>query len=351
MRLSEPTWWYRQPDQASAIERVLRPIGRIVSWLAEWRFARTLGYRSSLPVLCVGNFTVGGTGKTPTTTFLVDLLQQIGRRPVVLSRGYGGRVAGPVEVDRDRHTAHDVGDEPLLHAFRCETVVSRDRAAGARFIEERDLGDVIVMDDGLQNPSLVKDLSIALVDRRRGFGNGEVMPAGPLRAEIDFQATLADCVLITGDSENNSAEEYVQSLSRFQAQYTGRVLRAYPVESGDYDWLRNRQVYAYAAIANPSRFFDLVDALGAQIVRRESFPDHHAFSERDAERILAEAASYGALLVTTEKDLARLSGLHGCRGRLAAQSRTVAIRMELSDSDRQRFEELVRRAITPRSSA
>ena len=320
----EPTWWYQSPGWQSA---VLAPIAAVYGAVAARRMAKAPTYVSTLPVVCVGNFTAGGTGKTPTAALLVARLIARGRRPAILTRGYGGTELGPHWVDLAGDTAARVGDEPLLHARRATTMVARERVAGARTIEADGRADVIVMDDGLQNPSLAKTISIAVVDGARGLGNGRVIPAGPLRARLSVQLPRVDAILINGTGAT--------AMPNFGAV---PVLMAHlaPCEAVGAE-LTGADVVAYAGIGHPQRFFYTVRRLGARLVETVAFPDHHLFSAADAERLLALAVRHrgagigtgtGARLVTTEKDLARMSGLPALAG-LAAASTAIPVEMQL----------------------
>src|SRR6476661_643641 len=199
VRLDEPSWWYAPAPGRLAM--LLQPLGAIYGRVAEARYFRTTPYRSRLPVICIGNFTSGGTGKTPLAIHLCERLKAAGHEPAVLTRGYGGRLSGPYWVNAASDVARDVGDEALLLARAAPTLVARDRRAGAHAIE---MGPhpvtVIVMDDGLQNPGLAKDLTIAVVDGGRGLGNGLTMPAGPLRAPLPFQLELTDAIVVNESS-------------------------------------------------------------------------------------------------------------------------------------------------------
>ncbi len=195
MRLDEPSWWYGKDGERMA--RLLRPLSRIFSHFAVERLTKRTPYRSRLPVICVGNFTAGGTGKTPLTLHIARLLAASGEHPAILTRGYGVKRAGPYWIDDMSELAEDVGDEPLLLARVAPTLVAHDRRAGAVAIETSGRNiSVIVMDDGLQNPALAKDLTIAIVDAVRGIGNGEVIPSGPLRAPLDVQLAITDAILV-----------------------------------------------------------------------------------------------------------------------------------------------------------
>lgn len=324
MPVSEPSWWYGERGAWQA--RLLSPLAAIVGAIASRRIRKATPYRSALPVICVGNFTAGGSGKTPIALLVGRLVAAEGRQPWFLSRGYGGKLQGPVRVDLERHTAQDVGDEPLLLARAFPTVVARDRRKGAAAIEELAQGPaVIIMDDGMQNPSLAKDLVIAAVDARRGLGNGKVIPAGPLRAPLDVQAKLVDLVVTTGPG----APESVPALQAIRSIKDVRAIAAETRPAGDAARLRGRKVIAFAGIANPERFFSALASLGADVVARRSFADHHPFSDAEAQELLVQADRLRATLVTTEKDLARLAGASGVCGDLKRRSEALAVEMAI----------------------
>lgn len=342
MPLDEPRWWYGDAEADGIAARLLGPIGDVYGAAVARRFRKATPFRTPLPVVCVGNFTAGGTGKTPLTRTLVGALGARGVTPAVLTRGYGGALAGPVWVDPGRHRARDVGDEPLLIAREARVMVARDRKAGLAAIAAAGETGAVIMDDGLQNPSLAKDLSIALVDARRGLGNGRVIPAGPLRARLDFQLGLVDCIVVMGDDPPDGDSKPPPTIfERLKRDFEGPVLRGRVVPQGDLSWLCGVPIIAYAGIANPERFFGLLERLGAGAVQRRPFRDHHAFTEPEAAALLAEAESEGALLVTTEKDLARLAGLSGAWASLAARSRALPISVTFEDRDLVRLEALL----------
>jgi tetraacyldisaccharide 4'-kinase len=323
-------------------------MSKIYAWAVERRFGRAQPYRSALPVICVGNLTAGGTGKTPFALSLAEELKRLGERPAFLTRGYGGHRAGPRWVDRDLDLAADVGDEALLLSRVAPTLIARDRAAGARAIEAAaGAPSVIVMDDGLQNPTLAKDLTIALVDGNRGIGNGEVLPAGPLRASLAFQLSLVDAIIVNGvtQAEERSAESAGTWLKQ---QFPGPVLTATPCAVGDIAWVKGAHLVAFGGIVNPSRFFKLLAQLGGHIAEELVFPDHHPFSEKDAERTIAVGARHEALLVTTEKDWVRLLGYGGLRGQLRDTSRILPIRLALDERDSGRLAVLLEAALQTR---
>ncbi len=342
MRLDEPAWWYGTDHRLAP--RLLQPIGAIWGAVAIRSYARATPYRSRLPVICIGNFTAGGTGKTPLALEVAGELQRQGCKAVFLTRGYGGRVAGPHWVDHAADKAMDVGDEPLLLARQAPTLVSRDRANGAKAIETGDRpADVIVMDDGLQNPSLQKDLSLAVVDGRRGLGNGRVIPAGPLRAPLDFQFGLTDAIVVNEphDGEVGAAP----TADWLRRRFPGPVLSAsvQPVES--VASLNNAAVVAFAGTGAPQRFFDLLRRCGADVVHAVPFPDHHPFGEADAQRLMDLASAASATLVTTEKDWARMGASGGQVGRLKAMSRVLPITMSFGERDAVRLKTLLEVAV------
>jgi len=292
----EPAFWW-QPG--SWLSLALKPVGWIYGAIAAARFQQE-GRDVGIPVICVGNYHVGGAGKTPTVLALLDLLQRAGERPFVLSRGYGGTLKGPALVDLARHSAHDVGDEPLLLAAAAPVVVSRDRVAGAELARAQ-RASVIVMDDGFQNPSLQKELSLIVVDGVRGIGNGAVFPAGPLRAPLAPQLERTAVLIIVGDGP--AADDLAAAV----AARGGLVCRArLAADQSSVAALAGKRVLAFAGIGDPDRFFATLRENGIEVAASRRFPDHHRY--RDSELAVLEAAARrdGLALVTTTKDLVRL---------------------------------------------
>lgn len=288
-----PSFWDAAPTRPAA--RLLRPFGALYGRHTAARMDRP-GTRAPCPVLCVGNFTLGGAGKTPTALAVADLLRGLGAAPAFLTRGYGGSLAGPVRVDPDRHEASETGDEPLLLARSAPTILARDRPAGARLAVEGG-ADIVIMDDGLQNPSLIKDLSLAVVDGASGIGNGLPFPAGPLRVPLARQWRHVHGVVLIGDGapgERVAAEAVRQALP----VHRGRL-----VPGGD---LAGRRVLAFAGIGRPEKFFATLRETGADIAGIRAFPDHHVYRRGDLSDLAAEAKRLGAVLVTTQKDRVRL---------------------------------------------
>lgn len=340
MRRDEPAWWY--DERAVVVPRLLAPLSFIYGHIAGRRLARPPAYRSNLPVLCVGNFTVGGTGKTPFAVYLCERLTAMGRHPAFLSRGYGGSNTGPLWVDPERHDATIVGDEPLLLARSAATVVSPDRASGARLIEaDPRRFDTIVMDDGFQNRSLAKSLSIVLVSAARGLGNGHTLPGGPLRAPLAMQAPLADAIVLVDGDPPLAGPSLAALKSRLESLCDRPIIEVRIVASMDGLNLAGRPLVAFCGIAGPERFFRTVEGLRPSHLDKVAFRDHQALTEADAARLLSQASLAGAILVTTEKDLARLAGLEGERATLRQASRAIPIRVDLAQADAARLDALL----------
>ncbi len=341
MPFNEPRWWYE--NQSSPLVSLLQPFGAVAGWIVKRRWRTTRPYVSKLPVICIGNFTAGGTGKTPLALEIARLLKRAGLKPVFLSRGFGGSVKGPHRVMLTTDTANKVGDEVLLLAKCAPAFIARRRADGARFIEAAIAtgaceGSVIIMDDGLQNPTLAKDLTIAVIDGARGIGNGMILPAGPLRAPLDFQLGLTDAVVI---NQPLGSTKLHPVMGQLRSQFKGPMLHATPIPDGDQAWLTGTPLVAFAGIGNPTRFYDLLRQLEGRVVETISFADHQPLSQNDATRILNLAASHGATIVTTEKDLARLQGADGTLGHLRDQSRALPIRLGWAGEDEQRLTALL----------
>lgn len=290
-----PRFWSNRAPNGTA--RLLKPLGHIYAHATARRVARPARYTAPIPVLCVGNLTVGGTGKTPTVVHLIRAFQARGLKPHVLSRGYGAQDKGPLEVDIARHRAAQVGDEPLMLAAFAPVTIAQDRAAGARTIAEKGEADLIIMDDGFQNPDVAKTSSLLVFDGAVGIGNGLAIPAGPLREDVEKGLARADAALIIGEDKS---------------RVTGRIGSACPIFQGalkpgpETMWLKGQRVTAFAGIGRPQKFFDTLTEIGAEICGTFPFPDHHRYKAQDLLLIDRHCASTGSIAVTTEKDAVRL---------------------------------------------
>ncbi|ODS00785.1 hypothetical protein AUC68_14555 [Methyloceanibacter methanicus] len=299
MPLETPSWWYsKRGSLAKIMPGLLAPVAALYGRTAASRLTQEPAYRSRLPVICIGNFTSGGGGKTPTAIAVAKLLKSMGKTPAFLTRGYGGNAKDVVAVAE--HDASEVGDEPLLLAAIAPTFVSADRAAGAKAIEQTD-ADVIVMDDGFQNPGLAKDLSLIVADGASGLGNGRVIPAGPLRAPLAAQMPHATRSWSSARARRATRSPSVST--RPVSRSCARRSRPIATRVGSACCRR----IGFAGIARPSKFFATLKSSGARLVASHGFGDHHRFTEKEARRLLDEAEAKKAMLVTTEKDWARLS--------------------------------------------
>ncbi len=314
-----PAFW---SDPDSRAGRLLAPLGWAVGAATLARMGRQ-GERAGIPVVCIGNPTVGGSGKTPVAQLIASRLAAMGRRPAVLLRGYGGSLAGPLVVGPGA-TAAEFGDEALLHARASLTVVARDRVAGARLAVASG-ADILVMDDGFQNPSLAKDLSMLVVDGSYGLGNGRILPAGPLRAHFEPQLARAEALVVVG---SGVAGDALAARAAIAGRTVLRVLLR--VDDAEAAWLAGRDVLAFCGIGRPAKFAETLGQTGARNAVLRPFADHHAYTEEDAARLLAEAARTGLPLVTTEKDAVKLAGSPKL-AELAAAARVVPVRAVADD--------------------
>lgn len=330
--LRAPRFWWRRPGPLSAL---LYPVAAIYGAIAGARLSRK-GYRAKIPVLCIGNPTLGGAGKTPAAITIARMLEAEGRKVFFLTRGYGGSEEGPLLADLRKHSATEIGDEAPLLANVAPTVVARDRAAGAKFAEANG-AEILVLDDGFQNPSLEKDFSLLVIDGAKGLGNGLVFPAGPLRAPLSVQFARAQAIVVVGDGEAGG------KAAELTAEAGLPVIRA--ILTADAESARQfsgKRVLAFAGIGAPEKFFASLESAAAEIVIRKPFGDHHRYSEQDARTLLREAAEKNLLLATTEKDLARirrdeaLSSLH---------ANALALKVTLSFDDERAIKNLIGKAL------
>jgi len=309
-----PFWWGPADWRAYA----LYPVSAAYGAIASRRLSAARREPIDLPVLCVGNLTVGGTGKTPIAIALAGHAAAMGLKTGFLSRGYGGNFPQPHIVDLHHDSARTVGDEPLLLAAHAAVAVTPDRAAGAKLLASRGC-DIVIMDDGFQSARIHIDYALLVVDAERGIGNGHIIPGGPMRAPLVDQMRHADAVLKMG--QGSRADEVIRMASRagkrvYEADYATRAPESF----------RGRRFLAFAGIGNPNKFFRSVEAAGGEVVVRKSFPDHHYFTAEDVADMTALAAKEGLELVTTAKDAVRLR--HG-----SASERAFAAQLSVLEID------------------
>ena len=283
-----PDFWNKQ----GFLPALLSPLGELYGFSVRSKQRSATPFRPKARVLCVGNLTAGGSGKTPIAIACARMLAARGLKPVFLTRGYGGKLHGPIVVTAGHHHAADVGDEPLLLAAHAPTIVSRDRAAGAALADSL-AADAIIMDDGFQNFQIAKDVSLLVVDASSGFGNGRMIPAGPLREPIAQGLSRADGVVVVGEGN--------PSLPGF----AGPIVRAQLVPTAPESLTRHR-VIAFAGIGRPEKFFATLASMNVRVTLTRAFPDHHRFRTVEIAALKHAAETAGALLVTTEKDYVRL---------------------------------------------
>jgi len=317
--MREPRFWQApQPGgRAPILARLLTPVSHVYDLSARWRRRFIRPEHAPVPVVCIGNVTLGGAGKTPLALAIAQHFQSQDYLVHFLSRGYGGSEKGPLQVDPAQHLARDVGDEPLLLARTAPTWVSSDRVEGSVAAVKAG-ARLIIMDDGLQNPALEKDFSLLAVDAVAGTGNGRLFPAGPLRERPDDALARSNVVVVIGRGhagDGIAARAQARGVPVFRA-----ILRPSPLQGLD-----GAAVIAFAGIGRPEKFFQTLRDLRADIVMAFPYPDHHNFTERDAKMLLAKADETGARLITTEKDFVRLNGAVANSARATLGERTTVL--------------------------
>jgi len=314
--MQAPDFWYKPAGLLSAL---LWPVSKLWAALGARRLASREPLKVGVPVICVGNINIGGTGKTPTVIALAERLIRRGYTPHVVSRGHGGTEVGPLLVDPKKHKAARVGDEPLLISAFCPVWVSKRRDLGALEAEEAG-ADVILLDDGFQNPDLAKDFSIVVVDAVVGFGNRHVLPAGPLREPLAVGLARADLVLSIGPPTAQRGFAQVADLPAKLPHVTASLA---PPETGMV-W-KDLKVLAFAGIGRPEKFFATLRGLGANVIQAEPLSDHQPLTEIIMQRLESDAFFKGAQMVTTEKDAVRVPEKYRLR------VLTLPVRLAVSD--------------------
>ncbi|WP_019222018.1 tetraacyldisaccharide 4'-kinase [Bartonella senegalensis] len=294
MHLSAPHFWWKKNS-------FLRFLFAPVSWGYAYFSRRRMARHSpviDLPVLCIGNFTCGGAGKTPVVIAFAKVAKELGFVPGIVSRGYGGRVKGIHLVNEKRDNAHDVGDEALLLARHAFVAIAVDRYAAAKRLKKEGC-NLILMDDGFQSRRLYMDYALLVVDAMRGFGNGAVFPAGPLRVPLKTQFSLMDSVLLIGHSE---VRDHIASL----INRTGKSLHHARLKSLASDKVAGKSFLAFAGIGNPDKFFKSIKELSGHVVQAYAYPDHYFFTDTDLKNLVQKAKIHDLWLATTAKDYIRI---------------------------------------------
>ena len=287
--MKTPRFW----KSRNLISTTLLPLGWIYSGLTAARLKFKKSGKVNIPVICLGNITAGGSGKTPTAVTLAKLLQKKGYHPYFVSRGYGGKLSGIILTKDSSYTAAEVGDEPLILSRIAPVSINPDRYQAALKAQEQG-ADIIIMDDGFQNPSLKKDISILIIDGGFGFGNQRPLPAGPLRENLQSGLKRANAALIIGEDKNNCAQE-MKNLPLF----TGKIKEIEPQT-------KPTQVIAFAGIGRPEKFYQSLENCGMNIISRHDFPDHHFYTEKELQSLSNEAQEKKAALYTTAKDIVKI---------------------------------------------
>lgn len=294
--MKSPKFWVKPTP--TVLAKLLFPLSALYQKLHNRRLTKGIPHRANLPVLCVGNVTVGGTGKTPLCIALAKYLQEQGKRVIFLSRGYGGKLKGPVQVNPEKHTYKDVGDEPLLLAQVAPTIIAKDRHQGLAIASYLG-GDIIIMDDGLQNPSVHRDKSVLVIDGNVGLGNGMTVPSGPMREPLSQALSRVNAVVIMGGDSHGLEKMITENSPHMPVVHAG-VYASCKVPVGG-------AVVAFAGIGRPQKFFETVQALGYEIRKKIFYADHHPYTVGDMKKLQNLADRHTAKLLTTDKDKMRLS--------------------------------------------
>ncbi len=287
-----PDFWCRD----GVLQTLLSPISQIWAWRTQTLFTNASPARVNIPVICVGNIVAGGAGKTPVALSVMERLHVSNIKGGFLSRGYGGSVSAPTRVEVEKHSSREVGDEPLLLANVAPTWIGKDRVRTAHEAANSGIG-AIVMDDGFQNPDLYKDISILVVDGQYGYGNGRVMPAGPLREPVENAMQRVQAIALIGEVSDPLRASIPDSIPTLSARF---------VPATEDDDISGKPVVAFAGIGRPEKFFETLAGMGCDLIDIASFPDHYYYSVDEIMRLIDTAATACATVVTTEKDLVRV---------------------------------------------
>lgn len=315
MASEAPPFWWEKPDWRAY---ALYPISAVYGAVARQRMERAKREKIDCPVLCVGNLTVGGAGKTPVAIALAGAATRTGLKPGILSRGHGGGFSEPHLVDPHHDSAKHVGDEPLLLAEHAPVAVTPNRAAGARLLTGAGC-DFLIMDDGFQSARIHMDFALLVIDARRGIGNGHVIPGGPMRAPLLDQVRLADAVLKMG--EGSAADTVIRGAARAGKPVFEALAK--PRRPADF---AGKRLLAFAGIGNPDKFYASLAEAGGMVKITRSFADHHFYSDDELVDLAASARSAELEIVTTAKDAARLR--HGSAAARALLERTHVLEID-----------------------
>ena len=294
--IKTPKFWYENNLYSKILSILLFPFSLLWILTSFLKKIFVKKYKSKLNVICIGNLTVGGTGKTPFAIYIYKVLKKLGYKPVFLTRGYGGLIKGPIKV-KDTHNFKDIGDEALLLNKIGPTIVSKDRSLGARLIEKhKDNYNVIIMDDGLQNYQLEQDVKFMLADKNLKFGNEFCIPAGPLREPINQGLMRIDAIVLTGN--NNKEIDFYNVHNK--TIFNSKVKTIKPPK------IKKEKLLAFCGLANSNKFYETLKENGFNVTSTKSFPDHYEYKTEDVDRLTKEANSQNLKLITTEKDYVKI---------------------------------------------
>ncbi len=323
--IKAPNFWYKNNLSSKTLSALFFPLSLFWILISVLKKFLTTEYKSKLRVICIGNFTIGGTGKTPFAIYTYKLLKKIGYKPVFLTRGYGGLLKGPIEV-KNTHNFKDVGDEALLLNKIGPTIVSKDRSLGAKLIENHEIDfNIIIMDDGLQNYQLEQNIKFLLVDKNLKFGNEFCIPAGPLREPINQGLIRIDAIVLTGNNKKDLDFNYINNKTVFNSK----------VKTIKSPKIKNEKLLAFCGLANSSKFYETLKENGFNVVSTKSFPDHFEYKNEDIDKLISEANSKNLKLITTEKDYVKIKDNKNLIN-------TLPIEMELNLKDKAVFDSFLK---------